>query len=152
MSGLPSFLDAAARSGDEHELRRLVVEQETSLRRHLSNCLIQASEHGRRNIVDFLLSKGANIHYVRDFTYYTSIIIASQNGHLEIVKELLSHGANVNDVDNVGRTAMCYATNESIEAVLRNWPTTMGILVLQELGLYTQPEAKFYIDLKDYIG
>ncbi len=47
---------------------------------------------------------------------------------------------------------MSLATDESIKAVLRNWPTTMGILMFEELGLYTQPEAKFYIDLKEYIG
>ena len=77
---------------------------------------------------------------------------ASQNGHLKVVELLLSNGANLNDVNNNGFTAMSLATDESIQTVLRNWPTTMGILMFEELGLYTQPEAKFYIDLKEYIG
>ena len=111
-----------------------------------------ASQNGHEKVVELLLSHGANVHDKRTTTGTSSLMIACTRGHLKVVELLLSNGANLNDVNNTGLTAMSLATDESIKAVLRNWPTTMGILMFEELGLYTQPEAKFYIDLKEYIG
>ena len=128
------------------------IKHRPNLIKQLNSCLYEASKEGRADVVEFSLSKDASIHFVDSASGNNSLWMASYNGHLKVVELLLSKGAYSNDVNITGQTAMNLATDESIKAVLRNWPTTMGILMFEELGLYTQPEAKFYIDLKEYIG
>ena len=49
---------------------------------------------GARNIVEFLLSKGANVNFQEDFLSFTPLMIATSSGRLDLAKLLLMAGAN----------------------------------------------------------
>jgi ankyrin repeat protein len=51
--------------------------------------LVKSSKEGRLDIVECLISHGADIHYDND----QALRWASNNGHLAVVECLLSHGA-----------------------------------------------------------
>ena len=57
------------------------------------------------NVVELLLSKGANIND-KDDDGWSSIIWASNQGHVHVVKLLLSKGANLHEITNHGSTAI----------------------------------------------
>jgi ankyrin repeat protein len=64
--------------------------------------LINASSNGYLDIVQYLISKGANIEAKDNWIFslnhiygYTSLISASREGHLDIVEYLISKGANI---------------------------------------------------------
>ena len=57
------------------------------------------------NVVELLLSKGANISD-NDDDGDSSILHASRWGHVNVVELLLSKGANISDNDNGGSTAI----------------------------------------------
>ena len=46
-------------------------------------------------------------------------MLASQYGHIEIVRALLAAGANVNLQDNIGKTALYYASSEGHIDIVR---------------------------------
>ena len=59
--------------------------------------------------------------------------------HFEIIDFLLSNGANIHEMNNNGETCFSRALQFkrfNILYRLRKWPTTMAILVLQELNLF----------------
>jgi ankyrin repeat protein len=69
--------------------------------------LINASINGNFDIVQYLISKGANIEAKGQWIFsiihlygMTSLINASSNGHLNIVQYLISKGANIEAKDN----------------------------------------------------
>ena len=49
-------------------------------------------------------------------------------------------------------TDMVGHPNQALGDILRKWPTTMAIIVLDELYLYYQLDAQSIIDLWQYIG
>ena len=62
------------------------------------------------NVVELLLSKGANISD-KDNDGWSSIILASRWGHLSVVELLLSKGANISDKHNNGRSSIILASS-----------------------------------------
>ena len=62
-----------------------------SLRYDNDFALRYASANDKLHIVEFLVSKGADIHARND----EALILASQNGHIYVVKFLISNGANI---------------------------------------------------------
>ncbi|HMK37082.1 MAG TPA: ankyrin repeat domain-containing protein [Desulfomonilaceae bacterium] len=76
--------------------------------------LILASYLGNKDIVKFLLGKGANVHAVTD-EGTTPLAAAAQNGHTDVASLLLSAGADVNRPDKDGNTALilCSAKGKS---------------------------------------
>ena len=71
-----------------------------------------ASSNGHADVVELLLSKGANIHK-KDRDGDSSIILASSNGHADAVELLLSKGANIHDKDNQGNSSLMRALDLS---------------------------------------
>lgn len=70
--------------------------------------LFYAARDGRRKIIDYLVSKGANPDH-KDKNGQTPLYYASREGHLEAVQRLVELGANVNNTDVFNQTALFYA-------------------------------------------
>ncbi|XP_078251401.1 uncharacterized protein LOC144590911 [Rhinoraja longicauda] len=90
------------RSGDVARVKRLlkadnVNARDTAGRR--STPLHFAAGFGRKDVVDFLLQNGANVH-ARDDGGLIPLHNACSFGHAEVVNMLLSHGADANARDN----------------------------------------------------
>jgi len=70
-----------------------------------STPLIMASMHGQKQVVDYLLSKGADVN-ARDNNGRTAIFWAAQNGEAAIVQLLIQKGASAKDRDLLGWTPL----------------------------------------------
>ena len=64
-----------------------------------------AAFYGRKEIVELLLSKGADVN-AKDSKGETALMVAAFYGRKETVELLLSKGADVNAKDNEGKTAL----------------------------------------------
>lgn len=75
--------------------------------------LIVASEEGHLDVVDLLLSNGANVHNKcsdgASARNASPLMVASRKGHFAVVELLLSKGANVHDKDKDGRSSLFLA-------------------------------------------
>lgn len=67
--------------------------------------LIEAIRYGRQDIIDMLLTKGADIHVPCD-SGSTALFYAACNRRLDVVKRLVSLGADVNAMDNERQTTL----------------------------------------------
>lgn len=72
--------------------------------------LLAAIEEGHKEIMQLLLSAGANVN-PRSFYGNTALIMAIENGQADIVQILLSAGADVNTLDWTGHTVIHVATH-----------------------------------------
>jgi hypothetical protein len=117
--------------------------------------IISASYHGHVDIIELILSQGANIHD-RDNCGRSSILWASWVGHVAIAELLLSRGADIHDKTFYGgHTCFSYALRFNHIRLLyrlRKWPTTMAIIMLQELALIYIIDSESVIDLHQYLG
>ena len=96
----------------------------TNLKYVISFPLYIASKTGRVELVNFLLTHGANVNQTNG-NGETSLQWASQRGHVEVVNLLLNHGANVNqaNVNDIGETPLYIASfhnNVKIVSLLLN--------------------------------
>lgn len=71
--------------------------------------LMIACSKGHRNIIDFLLNKGANPD-TSDKRDCTPLIISCKYGHLQVVCKLISIGVDLNSKDIDGVTALIMAS------------------------------------------
>ena len=74
----------------------------------LDSALLESSQSGNNEAVQFLLDLGVNINYSNS-EGKTALMLASEAGHEEVVQTLVSAGANVNLQDSVGQTAIMLA-------------------------------------------
>lgn len=82
----------------------------------LGRALIEASESGKKEIVDILINAGANVNTESYGT--TALIEAGKNGHTDIVYKLLQAGADIQQRDKNKRTVITYAVqNGDLETV-----------------------------------
>ena len=72
------------------------------------SALLDSSQSGNNEAVQFLLDLGVNINYSNS-EGKTALMLASEAGHEEVVQTLVSAGANVNNQDSVGQTALMLA-------------------------------------------
>ena len=79
--------------------------------------LIHASARGHSDIVDALLSFGADVNFRHQASRVSALIVASKDGHLKIVEKLVQNGAEVNAKDQYGLTALHYATEAGHDRV-----------------------------------
>ena len=75
----------------------------------LDSALLESSQSGNNEAVQFLLDLGVNINYSNS-EGKTALMLASEAGHEEVVQTLVSAGANVNLQDSVGQTALMLAS------------------------------------------
>lgn len=90
------------RSGDVARVKRLVKADNVNARDtagRKSSPLHFAAGFGRKDVVEFLLQNGANVH-ARDDGGLIPLHNACSFGHAEVVNMLLSHGADSNARDN----------------------------------------------------
>uniref|UniRef100_A0A8C8JHA6 Poly [ADP-ribose] polymerase n=1 Tax=Oncorhynchus tshawytscha TaxID=74940 RepID=A0A8C8JHA6_ONCTS len=98
----------ACRNGDVERVRRLVTPENVNSRDtagRKSTPLHFAAGFGRRDVVDYLLQNGANVH-ARDEGGLVSLHNACSFGHSEVVNLLLHHGADANSRDNWSYTPL----------------------------------------------
>ena len=73
------------------------------------NALTGAVASGHKDLVAWLLSRGANSNH-RYGPGFSPLLTAAANGHLEILKMLLDHGADLHANSNDGKNALAHAT------------------------------------------
>ncbi len=118
-----------------------------------NTCMMEASITGYSDVAAVLTSKGGVEVNVSngEVSYLT---IASVMGRLTTVELLLSAGVNLRHIDGDNRTCFDAAASYGYSRILyrlRKWPTTMGIILVQELGLQFIGDESI-IDLHQYIG
>ncbi|RXN12088.1 tankyrase-2 isoform X2 [Labeo rohita] len=107
-SAEPRELFEACRSGDLERVKKLVCPENVNSRDtagRKSTPLHFAAGFGRRDVVDYLLQHGANVH-ARDDGGLISLHNACSFGHAEVVNLLLRHGADANSRDNWNYTPL----------------------------------------------
>uniref|UniRef100_A0A672FYD8 Uncharacterized protein n=1 Tax=Salarias fasciatus TaxID=181472 RepID=A0A672FYD8_SALFA len=98
----------ACRSGDLERVRKLVTAENVNSRDtagRKSTPLHFAAGFGRKDVVDFLLQSGANVH-AQDDGGLVALHNACSFGHAEVVSLLLRHGADANARDNWNYTPL----------------------------------------------
>ncbi|XDV45025.1 hypothetical protein PO909_013203 [Leuciscus waleckii] len=98
----------ACRSGDLERVKKLVCPENVNSRDtagRKSTPLHFAAGFGRRDVVDYLLLNGANVHACDDGGLI-SLHNACSFGHAEVVNLLLQHGADANSRDNWNYTPL----------------------------------------------
>ncbi|XP_030629548.1 LOW QUALITY PROTEIN: poly [ADP-ribose] polymerase tankyrase-2-like [Chanos chanos] len=108
-AGEPSReLFEACRNGDVERVKKLVNAENVNSRDtagRKSTPLHFAAGFGRRDVVEYLLQHGANVH-ARDDGGLISLHNACSFGHAEVVSLLLHHGADANSRDNWNYTPL----------------------------------------------
>ncbi|XP_064175642.1 poly [ADP-ribose] polymerase tankyrase-2 isoform X2 [Anguilla rostrata] len=98
----------ACRNGDLERVKKLITPENVNSRDtagRKSTPLHFAAGFGRRDVVDYLLQNGANVH-ARDDGGLISLHNACSFGHAEVVNLLLHHGADANSRDNWNYTPL----------------------------------------------
>ncbi|KAK6487546.1 hypothetical protein HHUSO_G8755 [Huso huso] len=109
MCGEPTReLFEACRNGDVERVKKLINPENVNSRDtagRKSTPLHFAAGFGRKDVVDYLLQNGANVH-ARDDGGLISLHNACSFGHAEVVNLLLRHGADPNSRDNWNYTPL----------------------------------------------
>lgn len=98
----------ACRNGDVERVKRLVRPENVNSRDtagRKSSPLHFAAGFGRKDVVEYLLQSGANVH-ARDDGGLIPLHNACSFGHAEVVNLLLRHGADPNARDNWNYTPL----------------------------------------------
>lgn len=118
-------LCTAAENGYLELVQFFLVEAEVDIEDRsmygVSTPLLYACKEGQYAVVEYLLTKGANIK-ARTYEEMTPLIIAAYNGHQSIVELLLQHGADVNEYTRHNWTAL-------LHAVSNNQKDTVALLI-----------------------
>ncbi|XP_041378777.1 kinase D-interacting substrate of 220 kDa-like [Gigantopelta aegis] len=86
-----------------------------------STALILASKGGHEQVVQTLVSAGANPN-IQDKTErdeWTALMLASQNGHTQVVETTTQENADVNAQNEEGETALMIASNDGYTEVVK---------------------------------
>lgn len=113
-----------------------------------------AARSGRKKMIDWLLSQGADINSISKDRGYSAVMDAVWKSSLDIVKLLIEKGANLNYIANDGQTALIVATGASnpriCELLVKNgadpsYKDRMGMSSLDYARLFKKNElAKLY--------
>jgi len=100
-------------------------------------------------LIDLLLCHGAYINW-RNIISNDGILnfsVCESNSDYDVCQYLLSKGADFSD--SVLQHFKSFDLHKKYELVNR-WPTTMGIIMLKEIGLYHHLDCDTFIDLWDF--
>jgi ankyrin repeat protein len=103
-----SALRLAAYQGQLSLVKRL-VEAGAQLEMEGWTPLIYATFNGHAEVVEYLLSKGADINAVSE-SGMTALMAAARGGYADLAKRLVALGADIDLKDTNGRTALDWAT------------------------------------------
>jgi ankyrin repeat protein len=114
----PPSVFTAARRGDLQILKELVSEENLDQKdsRGLTSLWIAAA-YGKTNIVDFLLSKGADLKVKAQISGLTPLHIAALNGQKDVVELLLAKGVDINARTTAGETPLRLALRRGYKEV-----------------------------------
>ncbi|MCR4940007.1 MAG: ankyrin repeat domain-containing protein [Treponemataceae bacterium] len=117
-----------------------------------------AARSGRKKMIEWLLSLGADINSISKDRGYSAVMDAVWKSSLDIVKLLVEKGANLNYIANDGQTAIIVATGASnpliCELLVKNgadpeYKDRMGMSALDYAQLFKKNElVKLY---KEYV-
>ncbi len=71
----------------------------------ISESLLEAAKEGNLQLVEDLISRGADINFVGDIER-SALSLASLKGHVEVVRFLVALGADLNHIDGRGETPL----------------------------------------------
>uniref|UniRef100_A0A672MAU2 Protein phosphatase 1 regulatory subunit 12C-like n=1 Tax=Sinocyclocheilus grahami TaxID=75366 RepID=A0A672MAU2_SINGR len=126
---------AVCASGDTEEAKEMLREARVQNGEDdMVNCantdgitaLHQACIDGSMEMVEFLLSRGANVNQV-DSEGWTPLHVAASCGNLEITEFLLRHGASLCSVNCDGDVPMDIAEDEATETLLQEHTLTPDV-------------------------
>lgn len=86
---------------------------------HAYSFLMIAAEFGRRDLVELLLDRGADVHGTDDDIHYTALCVAASGGYADIAALLLGRGADPNHASAYGFTPLAYAAEHGHADVVR---------------------------------
>ncbi len=85
----------------------------------LNEALVEASLQGQEKAVDWLIAKGALVHYATSPDKYTALMMASATNNEALVKKLLSLGAPTEVQTSItGETALSVAKEHGYTAIV----------------------------------
>ena len=91
------------------------------------SALLESSQSGNNEAVQFLLDLGVNVNYSNS-EGKTALMLTSEAGHEEVVQTLVLAGANVNLQDNIGCTALMVSKTKEIFSLLLQSNADINIL------------------------
>ncbi len=77
----------------------------------LDEALVEASLQGQEKAVDWLIAKGASVHYVTSPDKYTPLMMAAVINNEALVKKFIDLGAHIGATASSGETALSVAKN-----------------------------------------
>ncbi len=107
----PLSLQEAAAIGDVNLVRTLIengTDVDSIEDSYSKTALHRAAMSGHRDVVEFLLTKGADID-AKDYSVASPLHRAAEKGHKEVAELLIAKGADVNAKNNDGQTPLHYA-------------------------------------------
>ncbi len=108
-----------------------------------NNCpIIAASRSGNVEIIQLLLSKGANPN---DKDNYGNSPIIAIYGHDDLVNLLLTKGSSI-------PSGYYNSMKQARFVFIAKWPLTMAVIVLRGLFLYHNIDASSLMDLSQYVS
>lgn len=82
-----------------------------------------AARFGEKEIVEFLLRQGIDVHAKDKQTQNSALHEAAKYGHVEVIDPLLKHGADINARDSAGKTPLALAVLQDktkvVEALIK---------------------------------
>lgn len=119
-----NLINSAIKVNDVCKLKELLTENQSYtdyVDINGNSLLINACNDGKEDIVECLLSCGANIHF-KDRQGNAPLTWAAMRGNIECLEVLISHGADLNMINNDGLNALMIASNygeiESVRTLL----------------------------------
>lgn len=144
----PSYLLSVVEEGKTEVLQNLLAGFRTNLNvgDYSKTLLMVASQRGYVDIVNLLLSKGADVNAKEKECGYTALMYAIEFGHIKTVETLLDRGVDVSKQGRRGRDALELAEeegNKNIVELIRKynnlekeqylWERTVKNVDLEEL-------------------
>jgi len=127
----------ALAAGDLEQARQLAEDRKQleALNRYEETPLLFAVRTGNRELVGYLLDKGANVNYRNFRTGMTPLITAVKQDDSELVTQLIAHGARTDITDNVGQSPLgwsCKGDRPDITETLLNQAQPLTTEVLND--------------------
>ena len=117
-------------------------------RAHLGHLTVPKTVLG---LIDLLICHGADINWRNDISNegILSFAFCESNSDYDVCQYLLSKGVDFSP--SILQHFKSYHLHKKYELVNR-WPTTMGIIMLKEIGLYHHMDCDTFIDLWQFTG
>ena len=138
-----SIHDAAEKGNIEVVKQHLAAGADANAKDHRGGTPLQfAVGRGRKDIIELLIAKGADVNVKFDGAGLTPLHMASGSGRYEIVELLIDKGAKMNTKDSAGRTALDWAEKKY------DWPEKIMAAKKETVDLLRKHGGKTGEELK----